>query len=328
MNPTKLQPIFLVLALSACMERSPEYSARQVPILAAAINCDTEKLKTLAEGLSQTDLAQTAPGDSQGRPALHWAIQEGCDAGVDILLAAGADPNQAAETDHSFGSTPLNWAAFGSRLEMVRSLLAYGADPRMRSGRSEITALFGAAGSGDPEIVRILLAEGLKASERDLSGLTPLHYGAEYPEIARILLESGADVNTGSQGGATPLMWLSSRGESDRVNVDESLRTLLAAGADLHARSSSGVTPLISAVLSDDPVVVRALLQAGAVVNDRDYSSQTPLAIVRQHRRNVREGFLKMLLRVLSSEYRDHEDTELAVLDEVEILLLEAGAQA
>ncbi len=90
MNSTKLQPIFLVLALSACMNPSPEYLARQVPVVAAAIDCETGKLKTLTEDLKPADLAQR---DSIGRAVLHWAIVEGCDPGVEILLEAGADPN-------------------------------------------------------------------------------------------------------------------------------------------------------------------------------------------------------------------------------------------
>lgn len=84
----------------------------------------------------------------------------------------------------------------------------------------------------------------------------------------------------------------------------------------------------MSAVQAGDAVAVRAFLQAGAVVNARDQFGQTALAMVRQRRQKVREGFSKMLLRVLSSAYRDHEDAELGVLDEVEALLLEAGGQA
>ena len=262
MNLIKLQSILLLLTLSACMERSPEYSAQQVPLLAAAINCDTSQLKRLTKGLTQEELGQRAPEDFQGRTALHWAIREGCDAGVDILLEAGADPNKVEEAEDGDGATPLNLAAWGARTAMVKSLLAHGADPHARNGRRQRTALFAAAGAGDAEIVRILLSEGLDASEQNRSGETPLHYGAEYPEVVRILLENGADANATGGSGTTPLMWLGSRGESERVNVDESLSTLLAAGADLHARNEYGTTALISAVQSEDPVAVRALLAA------------------------------------------------------------------
>lgn len=318
MNSTKLQPIFLVLALSACMDPSPEYLARQVPILAAAIDCETEKLKTLTEGLTQADLAQR---DSIGRSALHWAIYEDCDAGVEILLEVGADPNQTADE-----GTPLHWAAGRTRIAMVRSLLAHGADPHMRSRSDQQTALYGAAGSGDPEILRLLLNEGLEASDHDLSGVTPLHYGVSHPEIARILIENGADVNARTEhGGSTPLLWL--RG-SDRVDAGESIRTLLAAGADLHARSSSGATVVISRVQSWDLVGVRAFLQAGAAVNVQDDSGQTALALIRDHRRQWREGFVKLLLRMLVSEFQEDYEAKLAIFDEIEALLIEAGSQA
>ena len=95
MNPFKLQLIFLVLALAACRQGtlSPEDLARQVPILAAAIDCKPEKLKTLAEDLTPADLARE---DSKGSSALYWAIEKRCDAGVEILLEAGVDPNRTA----------------------------------------------------------------------------------------------------------------------------------------------------------------------------------------------------------------------------------------
>jgi ankyrin repeat protein len=246
---------------------------------------------------------------------------------VDVLLEAGADPNLDADSDHSFGSTPLIWAAYGARLEMVRSLLAHGADPHVRSGRNQLTPLFAAAAGGDPEIVRLLLSQGLDASDTDLSGLTPLHWGARFPEVARILVANGADVNARDRSGVTPVMWLTSDRDLDRVDVVESLRLLLAAGADLHARSTGGVTPLISAVQSEDPVAVRALLEAGADVNVQDWAGQTSLAIVREHRQKRRAGFVSMLVRMFSSKFREREKAELAALDEVELLLAEAGGQ-
>ena len=322
MNSIKLQLIFLMLALSACMNPSAETLARRVPILAAAIDCETEEIKTLAEGLTPADLAQR---DSIGRAVLHWAIVEGCDAGVEILLEAGAYPNQASGERSSLGDAPLNLATGTGRIAMVRSLLAHGADPHVSSGRHHATSLFGAAGSGNPELLRVMLGEGLEASERDLSGETPLHHGAWHPETARILLENGADVNARANGGATPLFWVSG---PERGDAGASIRALLAEGADLHARTSSGTTVLMSAVARGNPVAVRAFLQAGAAVNAQDGDGQTALAMVRDERRQWREGFFKLMLRVFSSDYRDHEDAKLAVLDEIETLLLKAGARA
>ncbi|NUS92385.1 MAG: ankyrin repeat domain-containing protein, partial [Nocardia sp.] len=69
---------------------------------------------------------QTGPGT----PPLLWAVRNGHRETVELLLAAGADPE--------IPGTPLTIAAQGGRLGIVRSLLAHGADPARpdESGRT------------------------------------------------------------------------------------------------------------------------------------------------------------------------------------------------
>ncbi|MFQ6226438.1 ankyrin repeat domain-containing protein [Nocardia sp. NPDC002869] len=64
---------------------------------------------------------QTGPGT----PPLLWAVRNGHRETVELLLAAGADPE--------IPGTPLTIAAQGGRYGIVRSLPARGADPRRRA---------------------------------------------------------------------------------------------------------------------------------------------------------------------------------------------------
>jgi ankyrin repeat protein len=61
-----------------------------------------------------------APG-SPARPDAHEILE--------VLLAAGADPNQRGVNDY----TPLHWAAGEGDARAVRLLLAHGADPTART---------------------------------------------------------------------------------------------------------------------------------------------------------------------------------------------------
>ena len=87
-------------------------------------------------------------------------------------------------------------------------------------------------------------------------------------------LEAGADVNAKESGylAGTPLH------HAVRKNKVPIIELLLNAGADIDARDTSGDTPLHEACQgSKDPQVFRALLQAGADPNARDNDGSTPL---------------------------------------------------
>lgn len=65
--------------------------------------------------------------DYKGMRPLHAAAQSSRKA-VELLLAAGADPNGR----DCAGQTPLHYAAFACDVASVRSLLAAGADPQAK----------------------------------------------------------------------------------------------------------------------------------------------------------------------------------------------------
>jgi len=64
-----------------------------------------------------------------GSTPLHFAATNPDRSAMNILLAAGADPN-ARDLD---GSTPLHMAAYASRAANVKQLLEAGADPLLKN---------------------------------------------------------------------------------------------------------------------------------------------------------------------------------------------------
>jgi ankyrin repeat protein len=126
------------------------------------------------------------------------------------LLQAGALPNAALPT----GQTPLMTAARTGKLAAVEALLSAGAVVNASQGSKGQTALMWAIAQHHPDVIRALVARGADINARTTSGFTPLLFAAREGDLdtATLLLERGVDVNESSQDGITPLLAATARG--------------------------------------------------------------------------------------------------------------------
>ncbi|OPZ86229.1 MAG: Phosphocholine transferase AnkX [bacterium ADurb.Bin429] len=180
---------------------------------------------------------------------------------AELLLAHNADPNGAGSTDPS----PLCFAATFGDLAMVKTLVAYGANPRLPSSQAKGTPLDAAVWAGKLDIARYFLDQGADVNARAADGRTPLFSAVlgRRAEILALLLEKGATVNAVNGQGATPLHYA--------WNAD-SARALLARGAIVNAVAHNGLTPLMAAAWSsatDSPALVALFIEKGADVHAR-----------------------------------------------------------
>ena len=115
------------------------------------------------------------------------------------------------------------------------------------------TPLHVAAFYGNAEIVKFLIANGAEVNSRGKGGFTPLvstlFFGFRQKrtdsdsvkDVVEILIDSGADVNTKTLSGSTPLHYVAACATKEVVEL------LISAGADINATNDDGDTPLNTA---------------------------------------------------------------------------------
>ncbi|HEY2018088.1 MAG TPA: ankyrin repeat domain-containing protein [Bryobacteraceae bacterium] len=156
---------------------------------------------------------------------LSEAAMQGNKETVRALLKDKADVD-AAQGD---GTTALHWAAFRDDLDMVKMLLAAGANVKVGTREGAITPLFMACTNGNAAIIDVLLAAGAEANSVNANGTTALMTAAASGSVdaVKVLLDHGADPKAKEKvHGQTALMFAAA------LNRDAVIRVLMTRGAD------------------------------------------------------------------------------------------------
>jgi ankyrin repeat protein len=204
------------------------------------------------------------------------------------LLARGADPN----IDKA-GYTALHWASgtwestqhyeyndspnpewrylgglLDIKLDMIKLLLAYGADVNARATRTP------------PRY-------GIGLTFSPISGATPFLLAAAGADAAamRLLLANGADPLATMNDRTTPLIAVAGIGRASgdtRVDDEDTLEAAalcLSLGVNIDAATSAGETALHATAYNNYPKLAQLLVERGAFVNPKNRRGATPTRI-------------------------------------------------
>lgn len=159
------------------------------------------------------------------------------------------------------GSTPFYNAARNGDAPMMRLLLKYGADPK-------ITNSFG--------VTPLMVAACLDYYEGETPGPYTGVPEAERLEAVKLALETGGDINAKTNFGEYPML---GGAEFTLKTYPTNMKDLLDMGAG--DPRFNGMTAMHGAVISNQPLIVKYLIEKGAKLDATNQLGWTPLMITK-----------------------------------------------
>jgi len=226
-------------------------------------------------------------GPEKGTTPLLLAIENGHFELASKLLDAGADPN-TTKPKHAplhaitWVRKPLRGdgdpSPEGSRkmssLDLVRDLVAHGADVNIRHRKS-----------------------GPRYARLDYTDVTPFLLASKTSDLPlmKLLIELGADPKLKNRANCTPLLAAAGvgviGGGSEAAGTDEesvsAIKYLISLGADVNATDNNGNSAMHGAAYKSRPKLIHFLAEQGAdpkIWNQKSKFGVTPIAIAEGHR--------------------------------------------
>lgn len=240
----------------------------------AAMLGDLEAVRRLLAQGVQTDQCGV-----QGMTPLMWAAEAGNVLLLSLLIAHGADVNARCKeaANSRVGAPPVPTRPLAGNLLKPDTSLPIVKRPLYFLPLSNATPLILAAGSGNVEALRLLMAHGAKADVRTRLGDTAISTarGKTAGTMVRMLAAAGTPLETNNPRRPSPLISAVSNG------YDEKVEALLECGARVNAVNGAGETALMMAARRNSTAMVQRLLDAGADIHLRSRNNWDALIYAR-----------------------------------------------
>ena len=240
-------------------------SEQRTPLMCAAINGHVYCMEVLRK--YGADLTTT---DKKGKTALHLAVEAGqvdpVTSLVKLATEAGSTGQGAClikllEASDKDGSKPLHIAATSGAFDILKTLVAAGADLDAKGNLGK-TPLHCAVIERQDIIATNLISRGATIDALDVNRLTPLMLAVKWNVLAiNYLLQGGADKTVRDTSGNTVIH------HAARLGHLRAIELLGPRLEDLEVRNNLGERPLHLAASHNNKNVVVDLLKRGVDVN-------------------------------------------------------------
>jgi len=157
-------------------------------------------------------------------------------------------------------------------------------------------------------LVDLLLANGADINSRDELDRTPLHIAMPIYELAQHLLAKGADADTKNSNDEAPFFQaIRTRYPGENTGTDF-IRAMVKAGADVNEKNVDGVTPLHLAVSNNRLDLIPVLTELGADVNMRIRGVPLISQLINQRGSNKQALITELLKHQLDLNVHDNVD--------------------
>lgn len=290
--------IFISLVAVCCLLLTQITSAQSTSLIEAIRNNNIDEVKTFIQKGADVN----AYDNDSDNVLINAAIYASADC-MKLLLKHKANPN----LKNKYGQTPLMLCTHD--LDKMKLLLQYGADVNAKSNSQNtalfiacseygmyknikwlidngadvlfkrwggLTALMQAAPFADTMTIYLLITKGIDVNEH-IWGSGALINAARYANWPCVtsLLNNGADPNISDELNMPPALWAA---EYNNTSV---LKLLLEKTNNINTTDSlAGMTPLMWATYNehDNPQIIQALLDKGAMINVKDKHGETALS--------------------------------------------------
>lgn len=210
--------------------------------------------------------------DNNGKAAVHIAAANGHTGMLEVMAEKGVDVNLTEDAPADAGVTPLHEACSYGHADIVKLLVAAGADDTIKNLKGETPAHFAVMKKKYGEELQPEQRAGLLNELKSLDiaredGKTPLML-LQFLDINTtrkllpVFLDRGVDVNHADNNGRTALML-----NADNQCYKETIKELIRAGADVNMADNEGNTALHYALWYGGAEAARFMIKKGA-----DYS--------------------------------------------------------
>ncbi len=261
----------------------------RTPFWVAVALADQSKVEMLYGLSGNPDLNTPFEGDvlTKKRTTFEFALNHGSLTVIDWLRSKGGvwDSNR-------WNEMPELMIAVGNRIEVVKALIAKGADVNAKELSSQTSILCHAAERAiDAKVIEVLIKAGARVNDSNTFGVTPFLFASAYNrsiDVMKTLVSAGAHIHAESIDQVDALMLAA------QFNSAEMVQYLIQLGLPVNKKSKNGFTAIFSAVTNSDEAV-KILIQAGADVNARTNLGNSPL--MQAASRSWSDGAVRLLIQ-------------------------------